>query len=122
MVGRWDLARIDRDRSPNLVSNAVKYGASSGLGYVPAACETHAMPDGHRSRAGHPGQAPRAHLLRRFERANDDARVRGSGLGLWIVRQLVEAHGGVADVISEPGQGATFLVQLPFGQAAVQSS
>ncbi len=38
---------------------------------------------------------------------------RGSGLGLAVVRQLVELHGGRVDVVSEPGHGATFKVWLP---------
>lgn len=37
----------------------------------------------------------------------------GLGLGLWIVRQLVEAHGGEVSVQSQPGEGATFCVELP---------
>ena len=37
----------------------------------------------------------------------------GLGLGLWISRQIVEAHGGSISVESAPGEGATFLVVLP---------
>ena len=37
----------------------------------------------------------------------------GFGLGLFISRQLVEAHGGSLKVTSEPGQGSTFTVRLP---------
>jgi two-component system OmpR family sensor kinase len=57
-------------------------------------------------------------VFERFFRA-DSARSRrapadgGSGLGLAIVAALVEAHGGTADVESEPGKGATFRITLP---------
>jgi two-component system OmpR family sensor kinase len=60
-----------------------------------------------------------AHVFERFYRA-DVSRARssgGSGLGLAIVAALAEAHGGVASVTSEPGQGATFTIQIPLGEA-----
>lgn len=38
---------------------------------------------------------------------------RGHGLGLFLIREIVEAHGGAIGVLSEPGQGSTFVVRLP---------
>jgi signal transduction histidine kinase len=37
----------------------------------------------------------------------------GFGLGLWIVRQIVEAHGGAVDLESAPGGGCLFRIELP---------
>ena len=37
----------------------------------------------------------------------------GTGLGLSIVRAVAEAHGGSASVVSAPGEGATFTIELP---------
>jgi len=64
-----------------------------------------------------PGIAPEHEesIFDRFWRA-DEARARpggGSGLGLAIVRQIAEAHGGMVELVSEPGEGATFLLRLP---------
>ena len=56
------------------------------------------------------------HVFDRFYRV-DPSRNRvtgGAGLGLTIVKRLVEVHGGVIEVTSQPGAGTTFTVQLPF--------
>jgi two-component system, NtrC family, sensor histidine kinase HydH len=42
-------------------------------------------------------------------------KTRGAGLGLTIVRRVVEAHGGAVTVHSEPGKGASFTLRLPLG-------
>ena len=57
--------------------------------------------------------ADQARIFERFERAVSPRNFGGLGLGLWIVRQLVEAHGGTIGVDSTPGQGSTFTVRLP---------
>jgi signal transduction histidine kinase len=42
--------------------------------------------------------------------------VKGSGLGLTLVRHIVEAHGGRVGVKSRPGEGSTFTIELPLGE------
>lgn len=56
------------------------------------------------------------HIFERFYRAAnvDDRRFAGMGLGLFICRGIVEQHGGRIQVSSQPGQGSTFQVELPF--------
>jgi signal transduction histidine kinase len=55
-------------------------------------------------------------LFRKFSRAVPVANYGGFGLGLWIVDQLVRAHGGDVRVSSRKGEGATFTVELPISK------
>jgi two-component system sensor histidine kinase SenX3 len=54
-------------------------------------------------------------VLERFYRGGDPLTraVKGSGLGLTLVKQIVEAHRGCVRVKSEPGRGSTFSIRLP---------
>jgi len=52
-------------------------------------------------------------ILGRFERTRSARNYGGIGLGLWIVRELVELHGGTVSVRSAEGQGAELTVELP---------
>ena len=59
------------------------------------------------------------HVFERFQQADDSSRSQGLGLGLAIVRRLVELHGGSIVAQSEGvGRGASFVVELPMLQAA----
>jgi signal transduction histidine kinase len=54
-------------------------------------------------------------LFERFSRAvaSRARKAEGFGMGLFIVKQLVDAHGGKVSVTSVPGEGSTFTVKLP---------
>ena len=52
-------------------------------------------------------------IFQRYEQAHPSRAYGGLGLGLFIVRQIVEAHGGTIRVESQPGAGSTFTVDLP---------
>jgi signal transduction histidine kinase len=63
-----------------------------------------------------PGISPEhlENLFKRFFRVpTNDTTLRGTGLGLFICRQIVRAHGGVISVDSTLGQGTTFTIRLP---------
>ena len=57
--------------------------------------------------------ADRERIFERFERANDDHAIQGLGLGLYISRQLVQAHGGSLGVEPAAAGGSRFTVTLP---------
>jgi signal transduction histidine kinase len=67
-----------------------------------------------------PGIAPadQARIFERFERAVSLRRHGGFGVGLWMAREIVRAHGGTLTVASEVGEGATFTIDVPIVPAA----
>ncbi|MBI3183987.1 MAG: response regulator [Myxococcales bacterium] len=109
--GEWDASRLDQVIS-NLLSNATKFGAGRPV-------EIDLQADEHEARLvvrdhGIGIEAQQLPLIfERFMRVSSSRHFGGVGLGLYIARQIVEAHGGSISVESEPGQGATFTVRLP---------
>jgi len=61
-------------------------------------------------------------LFHKYERIEDSTagRVEGMGLGLVIVKEIVEAHGGTVGVRSAPGSGSTFWLRLPRSPAQME--
>jgi signal transduction histidine kinase len=68
-----------------------------------------------------PGIAPldKERIFQRFERAPGLRSISGLGLGLYVVRQIVDRHGGTVQVESELGKGATFILSLPLRSAGM---
>ena len=62
--------------------------------------------------------ADRERIFRPYERGAAAVDAKGLGLGLSIVKTIVEMHGGQVGLESSPGQGATFLITLPVGENA----
>jgi signal transduction histidine kinase len=113
VVGRWDRSRLNQVVS-NLLSNAIKYGqgrpvvirvsGDSQAGWARLEVTDNGL-----------GIAPELHgrIFEPFKRAVTVGRYDGLGLGLYIVRSIVEQLGGAVHVDSRPGAGATFVVDLP---------
>jgi signal transduction histidine kinase len=108
-----DSARLE-DVLHNLLSNAIKYGPDKGTVRVRVARQgDEAVLEVADEGIGLPQEA-RAHLFEPFFRAeNIGARTGGFGLGLYIVHEIVQRHGGRIDVESAEGQGTTVRVVLP---------
>jgi signal transduction histidine kinase len=112
-------AFIDADRMQqvlhNLLENAIRYTAEDGSIRVRlATSRTEATIEVVDTGIGIPAR-DRPHVFERFFRSDRARRAYpgGSGLGLSIVRWIVEAHKGIVEVESEPDKGTTFRVRLP---------
>jgi PAS domain S-box-containing protein len=111
LVGRWDRMRLDQVIT-NLVSNAIKYGDGQPVDVTVEPREGRAVLAVRDRGIGIPLQS-QAWIFDRFHRAGNARAVQGLGLGLWIARSMVTAHGGEIRVESVAGEGATFTVSLP---------
>jgi signal transduction histidine kinase len=109
--GTWDEFRIEQVVA-NLMTNAFRYGAGKpievsvgqegGHGFVKV--RDHGI-----------GIAPEniERIFGQFERAVDSRSIPGLGLGLYITRQILQAHDGSISAQSTPGEGSVFTVRLP---------
>jgi predicted ATPase/signal transduction histidine kinase/tRNA A-37 threonylcarbamoyl transferase component Bud32 len=113
IVGCWDHPSIDRLLT-NLLSNAITFGAGQpiDLTVACAAMNRHARIIVHDRGIGIAAHCL-PHIFERFERAASSRHYGGLGLGLFIAREIVEAHGGTISVESEMGHGSSFTVELP---------
>lgn len=135
---RFSAGAIERDIAPalpliladpvalqraiqNLVDNALKYGgdwvrvsaaASAGGVEIRVADRGPGIPATERDRIFDP--------FFRGDRAIKD-QVHGTGLGLDLVKRIIEAHGGSVAVVSEPGQGSEFVVRIPAAPPELQN-
>jgi len=113
--GQWDRMRLERVAT-NLLSNALKFGRGAPVQVSLSAAGGVARLGVRDAGPGIPAEA-QERIFRRFERVKGERAQAGFGLGLYIVRELVEAHGGRIHVESSPGEGAHFTVELPGASA-----
>lgn len=113
LVGLADSQRLAQVID-NLATNAVKYAASGGV----LTFRAHRIYDGVRIEVidNGPGLSPekQAQLFEPFNRLGlERSAVEGHGIGLALAKRLVELQGGSIGVVSAPGEGATFWIELP---------
>lgn len=110
-TGVWDRLRIEQVLI-NLLTNALKYGNKNPVTVsIEDKGETICLSvkDQGIGIAEHDMER----IFDRFERSVDSNDVSGLGLGLFITKQIVLAHGGNISLQSELGKGTTFIVELP---------
>jgi len=111
LPGQWDPLRVVQGLS-HLLANASRYAKGKPVHLTTQRSEDGRFAQGIVADDGD-GIAPIDHerIFERFERASQRAPTQG--LGLFIARQIAEAHGGSLRVESQPGQGARFVLSLP---------
>ncbi len=109
--GHWDRLRLEQVVG-NLLSNAIKYGGGRPVHVRVGRGNDRAVLSVRDEGIGIPEEA-HGRIFDKFERAVSDRNYGGLGLGLYVTRQFTELMGGTVRVQSEPGQGATFYVELP---------
>jgi PAS domain S-box-containing protein len=112
ILGRWDRLRLDQVLS-NLLSNAMKYGGDRKLIEISARTGPEGVAITVRDHGLGISAEDQERIFERFERLISVRHFGGFGLGLWIVRQIVEAHGGHVRVESVLGEGSAFTVEIP---------
>jgi PAS domain S-box-containing protein len=110
-IGAWDRSRIDQ-MVTNLVSNSIRYAAGSPIAITVERQADDAVIEVRDQGPGLPdGQIAR--MFERFERGTSMRHYAGLGLGLYVVRQITEAHGGQVTAENAAAGGACFTVRLP---------
>jgi PAS domain S-box-containing protein len=118
VVGRWDRIRVEQVVT-NLLANALKFGGGKPIEIT----VEEKGPTGRLIVADHGiGIAPEdvERIFHRYEQAISSRAFGGLGLGLYIARQIIEAHGGTIRVESQFGAGSRFTVDLPRGATTSQ--
>ena len=112
VIGVWDAERIAQVFD-NLLSNAIKYSPRGGEIAVSLGCEEDKVKICVTDQGIGLEPEQIEHLFQPFSRLRTEGGIEGAGLGLYITKGIVDAHGGRIWVESEPGKGSTFCVCLP---------
>jgi PAS domain S-box-containing protein len=111
VMGRWDRLRVEQVVT-NIVGNAIKYGCGQpieiGLQMTDRSARLSIRDHGIGIAAG-----DLERIFQRFHRLVSSPSLGGLGLGLYIAKQIVDAHAGSITVESTPGAGTQFIVDLP---------
>lgn len=115
LIGSWDSIWLEIVIS-NLLTNAAKFGQGKPIELTVQRVEDGATIEVTDHGIGIASEDQKR-VFDRFERAVSAKNFGGFGIGLWVSRQVVEAHGGSIEVSSSAGSGSTFSVTLPLGGA-----
>jgi len=99
----------------NLIDNAVKYSLQGGAVKLYLTQQDNQALFIIQDDGLGMDQHTKSHIFERFYQGDTSHAPQGHGLGLALVKRVVELYHGTITVESNPGQGSTFFVQLPFG-------
>ena len=119
------LPELDADQEKveqvlvNLLTNAIKFTPVKGKVRVEVTALKDAVQFAVRDTGPGLAEQERKHLFQKYSElaGRKKAELKGTGLGLFICKSVVEAHGGVIGVDSEPGKGSLFHFTIPTGKA-----
>lgn len=111
VCGVWDRLAIEQI-TDNILSNAIKFGAGSPV-EISLASDGAMATFSVRDHGIGISKLDQARIFERFERALTAQQHSGFGVGLWLVRELVDAMSGRIDIVSAAGAGSTFTIALP---------
>lgn len=121
LYGDWDRLRIEQVVT-NLFSNAIKYGQKQPVRVTVRSIDRCAEIE-VRDRGIGLKSEDRERIFERFERAaQGHSNTNGLGLGLFITKKIVDAHGGTIEVNSAVGKGSCFRVHLPLPTALISET
>lgn len=109
--GYWDRVRIDQAIT-NLLSNATKYGKKKPITVSAFIRDQHAVIIVQDRGVGI-SQEELGQIFDRFVQGGSGSSDHGLGLGLWITRRIVEAHGGTIVADSQLDKGSVFTIKIP---------
>jgi len=111
VIGNWDQSRIEQVVT-NLLANATKYGAQRPIEVAVFKTSSKALIRIKDYGIGISNE-DQEKVFQRFERVAPIRHFAGFGLGLFISKEIVKAHGGIIRLESEPGRGSIFTVEIP---------
>ena len=114
IIGYWDQTRLDQ-LFTNLLSNGIKYAEGKPI-KLELKCDGSSVLFSIQDEGPGIPYHKQPTIFERFERAADTRKISGLGLGLYVSRQIVEAHKGQISLESQPGKGARFTVVIPVKQ------
>lgn len=118
--GEWDKHRLEQVLV-NLITNAIKYGNSNPI-FVTVKSENSKAVIEVKDHGMGISETNLPKIFDRFERVGNHNGITGLGLGLWIVKKILEGFNGSITVESKSGEGSTFRVYLPNIHSSVQNN
>lgn len=118
VIGHWDKLRLEQ-LLMNLISNAIKYGSGEPIS-ITVTSDDGTVTLRVKDNGVGISRKDQARIFEQFERATPTGNIAGLGLGLYIVKKIVEVHNGTIRLESEVGRGSEFIVELPRKSADIK--